>query len=148
MNPRNGCARVRSRLERLVDRALDPVQEALDRGHLEACEPCRAARERWIELTGLVQEASRVSARDLDVAVQGALRRIAEEPMSSRFHVLRGRGFLSILTAAGAILLLFAASRFLDGALRIPDESFRPQLHFEFPHGIEVLGSLFGGLGR
>ncbi len=148
MNPGKGCDRVRSRLDRLVDRALDPAQEALDLGHLEACEPCRAARERWVELTGLVQEASRVSPRDLDLAIQDALRRLAEEPISRPLQLLPGRMFISILTAAGAILLLFVASRLVDGALRIPDESFTPQLHFELPQGIELLAGLFGGPAR
>ncbi|MBI5432973.1 MAG: hypothetical protein HZA52_09105 [Planctomycetes bacterium] len=37
------CARVRARLDRLLDRGLPELDEARDRGHLEACASC--ARE-------------------------------------------------------------------------------------------------------
>lgn len=54
MNPgpgsRSGCERVRGRLERWLDGALAPLDEALDRGHLEACASCAREAERWEKL--------------------------------------------------------------------------------------------------
>ncbi|MCK6448229.1 MAG: hypothetical protein L6Q99_17725 [Planctomycetes bacterium] len=44
------CARVRARLESLLEEELSAVEEARDRGHLEVCGPCArelAARRAW-----------------------------------------------------------------------------------------------------
>ncbi|HVS19492.1 MAG TPA: hypothetical protein VMT18_12880, partial [Planctomycetota bacterium] len=48
MNPelhRRACARVRGRLDELLDGCLGPLEAARDAGHLEACAGCSAERE-------------------------------------------------------------------------------------------------------
>jgi len=57
----SGCRRVQERLPRLLDASLPPLEEARDRGHLEACAACRDRRR---EHRGLLRSIRRASAPD------------------------------------------------------------------------------------
>lgn len=45
-----GCARVRARLEERLDGALPALEEARDRGHVEACAACARAEARVLRV--------------------------------------------------------------------------------------------------
>ena len=80
--PSGTCQRVEARIAALVDGALAPLEEARDRGHLEACAPCRGALARHEHLLASVRalaraEASRAGTRgDLELVRVAVLARL------------------------------------------------------------------------
>jgi anti-sigma factor RsiW len=97
---------VRSRLDALIDGGLDALDEARDRGHLEACCDCRARLERassWLES---MRDAGAASATDLAFANSGLAERL------SRLRAPRpsgaGRAWFGASVAAAAVLAMAA----------------------------------------
>ena len=107
------CGRVRGRLDRLVDGALGPLEEARDLGHLEACDGCRAEEARGRELLFAIRSASASDPEELALAL-GELR--------ARLDALTGRVRLgrrfrrgipaALLVSAAALLALVALQAF------------------------------------
>ncbi|MSR62767.1 MAG: hypothetical protein EXS08_10030 [Planctomycetes bacterium] len=99
------CARLQGRLEALADHGLPALEDARDRGHLEACAACR--REYDAELALLAAIRAVVPAEleaDSARVVAHVLARSAElRPARRRM----GSVPLVLLAAAAAVLLLF-----------------------------------------
>jgi anti-sigma factor RsiW len=100
------CGRVQDRLARLHDGALAPLEEARDRGHLEACAACQAEERAHLRLLALVPRA-------LTLGVEAEAARLAAEVRRSlaRAPAPRTRArFLPrpLVAAAVAAGLLFA----------------------------------------
>jgi anti-sigma factor RsiW len=74
------CARVRARLERLLDGGLAPLDEARDRGHLEACADCARELERWGELLRAVRALATAEPQELARAKRALRARLAAVP--------------------------------------------------------------------
>lgn len=113
------CARVRDRLERLLDGALPPLEEARDRGHLEACAACAREEERWRALLTAIGAASRPPTEELAAARPGLADRLASRPpprpasrtcprSPPRSGPWRDRLAPALVTAAAAVVALFA----------------------------------------
>ncbi len=100
------CERVRSRLDALIDGGLPALDEARDRGHLEACGACRVRFQRaanWIES---VRVAGRLDADELAFANIGLAERIraARAPRSIGVR----RAWFGAAVAAAAVLAMLA----------------------------------------
>lgn len=122
------CTRVTERLAVLVDGGLGPLDEARDRGHLEACAPCQRALARHAQLLASLRSLSSPAVeRDvaldvvLDVAQVSAAVRAALERCAPRFaprpraERIPRRWAVGLAAAAAAVLLLAA----LEGATRL-----------------------------
>jgi anti-sigma factor RsiW len=145
----DGCARVRSRLERYLDGALTPLESALDRGHLEACAECRAEEERWTELHASVRAATAPPAAELAFAREGLADRIAAAPRP-RFALLRGRLLLPVATAAAALVALFAAELASPRLSSLDTTDVRRDvlsraMELSLPSWDEIVGSVLDG---
>lgn len=142
-----GCGRVRGRLERYVDGTLSPLEEALDRGHLEACGACRVEEARWRELVTSVARTLRPSAEDLSEALVGLDRRLdALSPVRRRWSPARAPVVLSLATAAAALFLLLVlqwSGRGLDPAARVSTRELVPDIRLRLPALSEVVGELW-----
>ena len=114
------CVRVRARLERLIDGALAPLEDALDRGHLEACEGCRVEAARWQELVRAIRSASSADPEELALAL-GELRVVIGAGAGG---VRRARRLARIPAA----LLLSAAALLALLVLQTSGLGERPQL--------------------
>lgn len=114
------CARVRSRLDELLDRDLPPLEAARDEGHLEACARCAAERrERELELRAWrsaldAPEPSFARALDgLETRLAGAPgpRASIPDPRAAALAAGGGRAFRGALRAAAlaaaTLLMLF-----------------------------------------
>lgn len=115
--PEDACARVRERLDVLLDGGLGAVEAARDRGHMEACEPCAAAcagRERWGES---LQAALAPGAEALDFAREGLAARLGQAPAPRRggLTLLRGRAVRRAAAAALVAASALACLALLDG---------------------------------
>jgi anti-sigma factor RsiW len=96
---------VRARLERLLDGGLAPLDEARDRGHLEACADCASELERWVELVHAIRALGSVEPEELARAKRETLARLA----ASRAPQGRpARVPLALAGAAAALLALLA----------------------------------------
>jgi anti-sigma factor RsiW len=102
-----GCARVRARLEELLDGGLDPLAAARDEGHLEACAACAAERAAWLRLWAAAREAARPDPAELDFALRDLPARLAERPVPRR-PPRRRVELLPLATAAAARCALLA----------------------------------------
>jgi len=104
---RDGCARVRGRLERYLDDALPPLERARDQGHLEACEDCAAELACGRELLGAIRRASAPAPRELELARAGLAEHLAGAAIARpRLRLLRGKVARAVTTAAAAVLAL------------------------------------------
>jgi anti-sigma factor RsiW len=102
------CARVEARLAALVDGGLAPLDAARDRGHLEACAPCRDALARHERLLCALRVALRGDAEaDAERVVRAVRARIGPPPR------VRGasRRAAALLAAAAALLALALLGR-------------------------------------
>lgn len=144
---RTGCERVQDRLERYVDGTLAPLERALDRGHLEACAGCAVELERWEALVGALPEALQPRADELERALQGVARRLAEAPAPRfRWRHLPGRVLVPLATAAAAVLLLLAlqwAGGGLRGMAPVRSSLLVPELDLRLPAWSDVVGNLW-----
>jgi anti-sigma factor RsiW len=122
------CARVRGRLERLLDGGLAALEEARDLGHLEACGACRAERERWEAML----DDLRATAAGLDFAVAGLDERLAAaraRRAAPRF--LRDARLPAAALSAACLLALLLlrgtdlAARSLEAVRRAPGGDLR-----------------------
>lgn len=113
------CARVQGRLEALADRGLPALEEARDRGHLEACDGCRREHEAHLALlaalrstvpSDLVQECARVA--------EEVLARCAAHRPARRLR----RAPLVLVAAAAAVLLLFLLETQAPDLVEAPGE--------------------------
>lgn len=110
----DACRRVQGRLEELLDGALPPLEAARDEGHLEVCAACGAERALLEGVCGLVAEAGRPAADELERAragLSGALAAAAAaraRPGRRALRLTRGRGVQAALTAAAGLLALLA----------------------------------------
>lgn len=100
---RESCARVRGRLDRGLDGALEPLEEALDRGHLEACEPCARERARRLSLLGELRRAGAPDAEEAALVVRAVL---AHLPASAPRAARRTGSPAALVGAAAALLAL------------------------------------------
>jgi len=108
-----GCARVRARLVELADGGLDPLAEARDRGHLEACGPCAHALAQHARGLAALRAALRADvagdiahdiAHDVD-RIAAAVRARIDAPRPAR---LRTRSWQLVACAAAVLALLGA----------------------------------------
>jgi anti-sigma factor RsiW len=104
-NGGEGCARVRGRLERLLDGGLEPLEAALDRGHLEACPGCRAAAHSWRDLLEALRRAASPPSGQVERVVHDVLA-VVEERAAARRSPTRGRW--PLVAAAAALVLALA----------------------------------------
>lgn len=111
-----GCARVRGRLERALDGGLEPLEAALDRGHLEACATCRAEAEAWRELLGSLRRAASAPRAESARVVEAVLARVPGDstgpspgPHAARTLASASRGGRWSLVAGAAALLVLLA---------------------------------------
>jgi hypothetical protein len=107
------CVRVRGRLDRLLDRGLSELDEARDRGHLEACGACAReldARRRWWSAFRKLELPSDVEFADL---TRGLGARLADSrgPRTTPASVFAERrvGAFALAAAALVALSLFGA---------------------------------------
>jgi anti-sigma factor RsiW len=128
---RAGCDRVRSRLERWLDGALSPLEEALDRGHLEACADCRGELSRWERVLDGIRAVSRADPGDLASVERSVLAKLEAAPC----HVRSRPG----LARAASILLAAAAAILAALCLRVSGEVLRSPPRFEQRATIEEL---------
>jgi len=146
-----GCERVRARLERYLDGTLSPLERALDQGHLEACAACAAELDRWRSLVDSLATALRPRGDELEAALEGVVRRLAEVPAPRfRWRHLVGRGLVPLVTAAAAVLLLLAlqwAGGGLQGMAPARSTHLVPELDLRLPAWSDVVGSLWAGEG-
>ncbi len=113
MNDARNCERVRGRLFAYLDASLEPVEQALDRGHMECCQACVRERDELSAWLGSLRASlgvdspalSRELPQELDSLGQ-RLKRARPAPWGLR--LLGRRSTLSLLTAAAAVLLLMA----------------------------------------
>ncbi|MCE9593254.1 MAG: hypothetical protein K8S98_03575 [Planctomycetes bacterium] len=107
------CVRVRERLDRLLDRALTPVDEARDRGHLEACAACAReleARRRWWSAFRELDLPSEVEFAELTRGLGARLERArAPRAKSAQAGMLRRVGAVALAAAALVALAVFGA---------------------------------------
>jgi hypothetical protein len=98
-----GCERVRARLAALVD-GLAPLEAARDRGHLEACAPCRAELADEERLLVLVRRAA---GADLAGDAERVIAAVLDELGPSRMpRVARARTAAAALIAVAAGIVL------------------------------------------
>ncbi|HEX6882905.1 MAG TPA: hypothetical protein VF530_05960 [Planctomycetota bacterium] len=108
------CGRVQQQLAQLHDGALAPLEEARDRGHLEACAACQAEEREHLRLLALVPRA-------LTLGVEAEAARLAAELRRSlaRAPAPRARARLvpgPLVAAAVAAGLLIAVRLWLAPA--------------------------------
>ena len=96
------CARVQGRLEALADHGLPALEEARDRGHLEACEGCRREHEAHVALLAAIRAA-------VPVDLEADCARVAAAVLPDFRGARRRRRTLplSLVAAAAAALALF-----------------------------------------
>jgi anti-sigma factor RsiW len=104
-----GCVRVRARLVELADGGLDPLAEARDRGHLEACGPCAHALAEHARGLAALRAALRSDfahdvAHDIDRVAAAVRARIAA-PQPAQFRM---RPWQLVASAAAVLALLGA----------------------------------------
>jgi anti-sigma factor RsiW len=99
-----GCGRVRARLVELADGGLDPLAEARDRGHLEACGPCAHALAEHARGLAALRAALRSDVADDIDRVAAAVRARIAAPPPARFRVRPWQ-----LVACAAVLALLGA---------------------------------------
>ncbi|NOT30377.1 MAG: zf-HC2 domain-containing protein [Planctomycetes bacterium] len=156
-NPTPACERVQARLPDLADGALAKLDEARDRGHLEACAPCRDALVLHERLLGTIRAAAS-EGTEIDAAqVAGAvLARIGPSPMARR-HTLAlwrrtpaMRGWaLGLAAAAAAVLMLALLEKRVGFAAGFGQRAALERVFVELPRWSDVvrgLGSLSRGL--
>ncbi len=145
MRSRMGCERVRGRLDRFADRALDPVEEALDRGHLEACGPCRVESERRLEFQGQIRDSLRGEEAGLERAIEDLLAGGRGVSSARRFRGMRGQSSLSLATAAAAIVILIGIADRVGGLPRFgPRGACVPHLEFALPQELQGVSGWLG----
>lgn len=148
---RDGCARVRDRIDRYLDGALGPVEAARDQGHLEACAECARERARCEALFAAIRAVSTPGADDLSFARNGLGDRLRAAPSTRpRLRLLRGRVTRAVATAAAAIVALLALELVGSGLASfgsVPSWTgdLLEQTNFELPGWSEVFRDLWIG---
>jgi len=146
------CERVRGRLAELWDGDLPPLEEARDRGHLEACASCGSEWRALEELLGAIAE-SRGTEVELALLGEGLEERLrGVSPAAAPRRRVRRLVAAALPLAAGiaAIVLLHALSGdrlFAEGGapVRLPGiESWRPPVA-DWTRGVEQLLPSVGG---
>jgi anti-sigma factor RsiW len=143
--PTTACARVEGRLPQLLDGSLPPLDEARDRGHLEACSSCRRELEGFehclAELPRACASGGEHEVEALVAGVLGELRRGGSRraPVVSR-----------PLVAAAVAATVLACLRLWFG--EVPAHAAPPEAEFgalleRLPGWSEILGGL-GELSR
>ncbi|MCZ6598784.1 MAG: zf-HC2 domain-containing protein [Planctomycetota bacterium] len=142
------CERVQTRLEQYIDGGLDPVEEARDRGHLEACASCRRERDRWLELHAAVRESTAASEDEIDFATRGLDERlmdVAAGARRSRFRRIAENVLTPVATVAAAVVgmlaLQFGGIR-MDLVVRVPEPD---QLFSELELGVPDWSGILDG---
>jgi anti-sigma factor RsiW len=145
------CSRVRDRLERLLDHALDPLEEARDRGHLEACAACAAEERALVRLLAGVRAASAPLTAELEDALGRVDARLATEPAVAcgarrrGLRILRSRALVPVATVAAAVLLLLVLETTGYGIGTLMEATAPPTLptlELALPQGIDLLGGV------
>jgi len=146
---RSACARVRGRLEQLLDGGLEPLEEARDQGHLEVCEGCRSEEARWREVFGFVRQAvapPRAGAAAFELAgVQRDLDARLAVRIEAEARERRMAQRLALTVAAAGLLGLLGLRwvGFWTEAPTLPSGEVLGQLDLALP----VWSDLFGDLG-
>jgi len=99
LDPR--CARVRARLPELLDGALVPLEEARDRGHLEACAGCAREEARELRLLAGVRALARVEAAELERVHTALLAALPPRRAPARERLWRAAAAAAVLLALG-----------------------------------------------
>ncbi len=150
------CARVCARLPALIDGALAALDEARDRGHLEACAPCREALARHAHLLASIRAASVLGVADDAARVASAvLARLGPPPARSargRESVLgRARAprrwLVGLAAAAAAVLGLALLDSRAGASPGAGPRAALEQVLVELPSWSDVVRGL-GGLSR
>jgi anti-sigma factor RsiW len=108
--PGTGCERVRARMVEQVEGELAPLDEALDRGHLEACAECACERAELERVRHGIRGLARVAEAELGVEL-ALLQREVLARLPAHAPRAPGLRMRTVLTAAAALLLLFLWSR-------------------------------------
>jgi anti-sigma factor RsiW len=136
------CERVLGRLPEYVDGGLPPLEEALDRGHLEACPSCAAEAASWTAFHGILTTA---------VPADGALDRQLFEGLEARLAgvviarptaaAARSRMVTSLMGAAASLVALFGLEA-MGTAMSEDDGRGAPLIS---PASLESIGALSNG---
>lgn len=131
------CGRVQGRLAELVDGGLTPLEEARDRGHLEACAACASAADDWLAFHTELKAAlpSVELPADLVPGLAARLEAVRIAPPAGR-----AGAWTSLLAAAASLVLLFGFEA-LGTAME------RDSAGSLFAPGIELPGPLAGAAG-
>ena len=114
------CERVRGRIEEHLEGYLAPLEEALDRGHLEACVRCGAELARLRALGRQLLELG-PAGDELRAAQTGLEARLsAARAPHGRPAVLRGVSFAALPLAAAAAGFLALVGLEASGVLSAP----------------------------
>lgn len=151
----SACARVQARLPALADAALAKLDEARDRGHLEACAPCRDALVQHERLLGTIRAAASVGTEtDAAFVACAVLARIGRPPTARRLplagwsHPPAPRSWaLGLAAAAAAVLLLALLERRAGFSAGFEQRAALERAFEELPSWSEVVRGL-GGLSR
>lgn len=138
---RTGCTRVRARLAEALDGGLAPLDQALDRGHLEACLECQRERDRHEQLLASIRQLSVPHAADLELvsaAVRArlpALRALRRESWWTAPSTL-------VAAAAAVLLIVLLATLGSDSAPRSVDLATLDRLLERMPSWADVVRGL------
>ena len=100
------CERVTARLAELVDGGLVPLEEARDRGHLEACAACAAAHVDWLAFHGDLRAALPMAELPADL-VPGLAARLERVHIARPKREERAGVWTSLFAAAASLVALF-----------------------------------------
>lgn len=100
------CERVTARLAELVDGGLSPLDEARDRGHLEACASCAEAFADWLEFHRQLTAALPTVELPEDL-VPGLAEKLQAVHIKKPEAEARARVWTSLVAAAASLVVLF-----------------------------------------
>jgi len=127
------CERVTARLPELVDGGLSLIDEARDRGHIEACASCADAYDDWLGFHGQLTAALPAAELPADL-VPGLSAKLAAVRMQKPKDEARAKVWTSLVAAAASLVALFGFE-----ALGTAMDAGREAPLFA-PHGFEVPG--------
>ena len=138
----DGCARVRARLAVAVDGGLAPLEAALDRGHLEACEGCRHARDEHLRLLERIRSTGTIEVAELERIESAVLARLPA--WRSRPQERSRLRPVSWAAVAAALLLVLLAALGRGAPLRSLDTASLARFLDRLPQWSSVVRGLDG----